>query len=778
LPGIRRALLLAVTAATLLLTMPIGDAMGFRNLSASPAVPPGAKLPEVTTDEFTLLPALPIRPTAPNAINAGAFSTEVEPNGTTATAQLLTGKSVRLRGNIQLATDLDFYKIAVTAGDRLYVASATTFSSGGSGLTGDGTLEVYGTDGTTLLESDNDDGSFAATSPSIAGLVLPTTGVIFIKMRHSSAAPASEIDPYDLYVKVQSGAPATESEPNNNGGAPNPLPASGWISGTIDPAGPPIDNDTFSLSLNAGDTVFLSLDANPERDATTFNPRLGFGIFDNSFLLADGSAAVSPNSEAFFFTVRNAATYVIYVDTAVAGAGPTATYRLSASVYPRDTDRTYTTYTSTDVPQTIPVATGLATSTLTVPGSPKIGNLRVGLNITHSALGELDISLVAPDGNEVVIMDDPPAAAAGTTAPQIDSTYDDEAGLPASLFGINKPMVWQPESLARLGWFKNQNAGGLWRLNVRDDAGIGSGTLNGWSIDVGVDPGIPPCTGVNTNLYTQNFEANDGGYTHSGTADEWEYGTPSFAPITTAHSGTKAWKTDLDNTYNNAPTGMRVDQTLLSPSIVLTGMTGARINFEWAMKYNIEGSNWDRAFVEIREVGGGGLVRRYFEHAGPTMTRTVGSPAVTLNTAAGWGVWDADISEFAGKTVQAAFGMSQDDSVALTGLAIDDVKVDVCQTVSSVKLSSFAAKAARGGANLTWKSASETGLLGFDVYGQTKAGQRVKLNRSLILSTTGLSGGSYHYTYRGKSAYARYWLRSAFILGKHSWHGPAVVRRR
>ena len=105
LPGIRGALVLAVTAATLLLTMPIGDAMGFRNISASPTVPPGAKLPEVTTDEFTLLPALPIRPTAPNAINAGAFSTEVEPNGTTGTAQLLTGTSVRLRGNIQLGTD-------------------------------------------------------------------------------------------------------------------------------------------------------------------------------------------------------------------------------------------------------------------------------------------------------------------------------------------------------------------------------------------------------------------------------------------------------------------------------------------------------------------------------------------------------------------------------------------------------------------------------------------------------------------------------------------------
>ena len=121
------------------------------------------------------------------------------------------------------------------AGNLLDVASATSLSSGGSGLTGDGTLEVYDTDGTTLLESDNDDGAFAATAPSIAGLVLPTTGTIFIKMRHSSAVPASEIDPYDLYVKVQSGAPATESEPNNNAARRSAAGERLGSSGTIDP---------------------------------------------------------------------------------------------------------------------------------------------------------------------------------------------------------------------------------------------------------------------------------------------------------------------------------------------------------------------------------------------------------------------------------------------------------------------------------------------------------------------------------------------------------------
>jgi hypothetical protein len=180
-------------------------------------------------------------------------------------------------------------------------------------------------------------------------------------------------------------------------------------------------------------------------------------------------------------------------------------------------------------------------------------------------------------------------------------------------------------------------------------------------------------------LFAEDFEANGGGFTHSGAADEWELGLPTFAPITTCHSGTNCWKTDLDNTYNNAPTGQRVDQELLSPNISLAAGDGHQITFEWAMKYSIEGSNWENAFVEVREVGNPTNVKRVWEWAGPTMTRTVGSPAVTLNSAAGWSTWQADISEFGGKTVQLVFHLDQDDSVALTGIAIDDVSVSACR---------------------------------------------------------------------------------------------------
>jgi subtilisin-like proprotein convertase family protein len=615
---------------------------------------------------------------------------EIEPNNSVAAAQVLTGTNIKIQGYIQPGTDNDYYAITAAAGDRLYTATQTSLSSGGSGLTGDGTIEVIATDGTTVLELDNDDGSFAATAPSVAGLVLPTAGTYYIRMRHSSASPASEIDPYFLYIRLQSAAPTAEVEPNNNGGTPNPIPASGHVSGVIDPATPTIDNDTWSIALNAGDTIFVSVDANPERDGTTFNPRLGIGLFDNFFVLADGSAAVSPNSEAFFMTVKDAGNYVIYVDTAVAGAGPTATYNMSVSVIPRETIRTCTTYTSTDVPQTIPLAAGIAVSTVNVPDARTIANLRVNLNITHTTLGELDVSLVSPDGNEVVLFDDPPAAAAGTTAPQIDVTLDDENGLTMALFGINKPIAWQPESLGRLEWFRNQNSLGTWTLNVRDDAGVGNGTLNSWGITVCEDPPVPACPVAPTSVFSANFDTTDDGFTHSGTADEWERGVPSgTGPITTCAGGSAGcWKTDLDDTYNNAPTGQRVDQELLSPPINLTAFpSNQQILLNWAMKYHVEGSNWENAFVEVREVGNPANTLRIWEWAGPTMTRTVGSPAVTINSAAGWGNWQADIRQFGGTTVQVAFHLDQDDSVALFGLAIDNVGVTQCNLATAANVS-------------------------------------------------------------------------------------------
>ncbi len=129
------------------------------------------------------------------------------------------------------------------------------------------------------------------------------------------------------------------------------------------------------MTLNAGDTVYLSLDLDPENDITTWNGRLGMALFgdaNNQILVVDDGGTVDTiDSEAFVMTVKTAGTYYAFVDSATAATGgPTATYNLSVAVFPKtNVGVNCTTYTSTDVPKVIGPSAGLVSSTITVPAT-------------------------------------------------------------------------------------------------------------------------------------------------------------------------------------------------------------------------------------------------------------------------------------------------------------------------------------------------------------------------------------------------------------------------
>ncbi len=78
---------------------------------------------------------------------------------------------------------------------------------------------------------------------------------------------------------MQSGTPTAEIEPNDTPATANALAAYGWVAGRATSAA--TDLDCYSLSLNAGDTVYLSLDLDPERDTVEWNGRRDrpFGVF-------------------------------------------------------------------------------------------------------------------------------------------------------------------------------------------------------------------------------------------------------------------------------------------------------------------------------------------------------------------------------------------------------------------------------------------------------------------------------------------------------------------
>lgn len=212
---------------------------------------------------------------------------------------------------------------------------------------------------------------------------------------------------------------------------------------------------------------------------------------------------------------------------------------------------------------------------------------------------------------------------------------------------------------------------------MRDDtAGANGGTLTGWSLRICEQP---PLAG--TIIYNQDFESGAGGWTSSGTQNEWELGLPATVATTTANpiasfstcaSGVNCWKTDLDNTYNASS-----NQDLLSPNLSLVPYMGT-VTLEWAMRHQIETANFDRSFVEVIDVNNPANNRIVWQHLDPTpisASAGTGNPQANIGGSAGWGNYRANISDFAGKIIQLRFHLDSDTTVQFGGLAIDDVKL-------------------------------------------------------------------------------------------------------
>src|SRR3954468_14105098 len=122
----------------------------------------------------------------------GAIGSETEPNPDIARATPI-GNQARLRGDIYPAGDVDFYSFTGTAGDRVYIATMTS----GTPSLGDTLVALLAADGTTVIETDDEDGSLSSTASSIAGRALPADGTYYIRVTGSTAT--TEVRPYDFY---------------------------------------------------------------------------------------------------------------------------------------------------------------------------------------------------------------------------------------------------------------------------------------------------------------------------------------------------------------------------------------------------------------------------------------------------------------------------------------------------------------------------------------------------------------------------------------------------
>jgi cysteine-rich repeat protein len=606
---------------------------------------------------------------------------EAEPNASVAQATPLPNNDCVVRGSVNPTTDADFYSFTANAGDKVYVA---TMGAGSTVATsGDTRLQLIASDGTTVIDADDDNGAQGTFSSTIAGRTIPASGTYYVKVDGFNGTTV--IRPYDLHFRVQTSVQKAEAEPNDSVGTATPITTAGRVTGALSALS---DIDIYAITLNAGDTIFASLDNDPERDGTNTSSKLGIGLFNNKFMVIDDTTTsvtfdgtFTATSEAQFMTVKTAGTY--YVEVIGQTSGTASTYELSVSVHPRASQAGCLTFTN-NTPVVLPSAAATYQSVLTIPaqGVPfRVGSATVSVNLDHTGMTDLDVGLLAPapGNNYMSLFTD----VGSTVETKLDLDFDQTAGLPIAAstthFNANGDVLqgWMamPENVYTLEWLNGVDAVGNWTLVLRDDtAASGSGTLNSWSMTVCPMPAptCPPGTTL-TTVFSTDFEANDGSFTHTGTADEWAYGAPTLgaAPIVGCASGTSCWKTDLTGGYNASSS-----QDLLSPVVNLAGISGP-IHAIWSHSYQMETATNDHYVVSVENPGPANA-KPIFQHLGATMTDSIGSPATTVQQSKAWGAVDSDISAYAGQQVQLRFHLDSNSSTHLAGVAVDDVTIVGC----------------------------------------------------------------------------------------------------
>jgi len=777
----------------------------------------------------------------------------------------LGATSKRVVGNIYPTGDVDYYSISLNNLDRVYAAVVTSISVRNP-FSSDSTLSLIAPNGTTVLELDTDDGTFGGLSSSIAGRqVLAGAGTYYLLVQ-GNVVNTNQLRPYHLYVTVQGGGatnlPLTEAEPNEQStlaSEGDQIPANGWVRGNhgCSPTCPgnTADADFYKHELNAGDTVFYSLDPDPTRSNGTWNPRLRLCCHSNFIFSTNDANTISTpgpppqaNSEFWIWTVKYDGRYYVDVDGLNIGTPSTLNtdYRMSVAVFPQDTDNC-TTYSKSDVipsgqsgicnfsggacssdadcfgtslslcdnsidgsypscdptsgpkcvggpdnglacpPSACPSGTcgsgssidcdvynfsfpapvgeyavgdsecvpdscdllfpgGTTTlSTITVPGNPRIRDLNLSLHTVWGvgiAGANLGVRLISPAGNDnPVLTGIGHNAGNGNGFNEINFFYDDEAAIASPTIGLPGSGGMTASTPAFVGSlngvegkfsdYDGEDGGGTWTLAL-DNSNTNAGELNEFSITICEAP--PTCaTGdVEVPLYGSDFESGDGGFTHSGTNDQWARGTPSGSEITTCNSGSNCWKTNLTGDYADSSS-----QDLFSPSISLP--LGTPLRLSWAQKYQMENASFDHLTVDVENLslvtsrrveeftdgtmqyvtqpfgGGAGVCKQdsarsctvdadctgyvYLCSTAPNQHCTVDAdcaanappgtciinPAPTTGpclprheSTAGWATKTVDVSAEGGSNIDVKFHIDSDISNGLSGLAVDDVKVTCC----------------------------------------------------------------------------------------------------
>ncbi len=204
-------------------------------------------------------------------------------------------------------------------------------------------------------------------------------------------------------------------------------------------------------------------------------------------LTSTGSMTVSPINVALSSGVATFSTII----HSVTGTGISLSASLAGLTSANSNTFEITSYTA--IPDNGCATSNFATSVINYTNNLIISDVNVGVKISHTYRGDLNIYLVAPDATTVLLI-----ASVGSTADNLDGIIDDQAS--ANQFSIVTNHVidgiydvnGKPEGTGTglLSAFNGLSSSGNWTLKICDDAGVDIGGLISWELFI---TGTPPC---------------------------------------------------------------------------------------------------------------------------------------------------------------------------------------------------------------------------------------------------------------------------------------------
>ncbi len=143
------------------------------------------------------------------------------------------------------------------------------------------------------------------------------------------------------------------------------------------------------------------------------------------------------------------------------------------------------------IPDNDPI--GVST-TITVADAGAILDMDVDLDISHTWVGDLIVTLESPGGTVVTLIDQMgvPASTFGCSNNDMQVTLDDEAVDPIEDECSSSPISGSYTPEQALSAFDTEEVMGVWILTVSDNAGGDTGMINSWTLNYDYDsPGIP-----------------------------------------------------------------------------------------------------------------------------------------------------------------------------------------------------------------------------------------------------------------------------------------------